>query len=119
MNPYTSETWTLQFLVEERRKLFHDKTRHSSLRVGTNGIYNGCPVPYVPSSTFNLGATYHFKSAGSRSSRSALPIRRQADHLQQPIAAPGDLTMPSYGTVNLGLTAPFKHFTCYSTGWTS
>jgi len=78
---------------------------------GTNGVYNGSPVPYVPASTFNLGATYHFKLGGV----SIIPVGAfqfvgTQTIFNNLIAAPSDLTMSSYGTVNIGLTAPFKHF---------
>jgi iron complex outermembrane receptor protein len=75
------------------------------------GVYNGSPVPYVPSSTFNLGATYNFKIGGI----TIIPVGAfqfvgTQTIFNNQIGAPSDLTMSSYGTVNLGLTAPFKHF---------
>ncbi len=76
-----------------------------------NGVsYNGSPVSYVPSSTFNLGATYHFKLGHV----SIIPVGAFQFVGTQTIfnnltGAPSNQTMPSYGTVNVGLTAPFKH----------
>jgi iron complex outermembrane receptor protein len=72
--------------------------------------YDGSPVPYVPSSTFNLGATYNFKIGGV----SIIPVGAfqfvgTQTIFDNSLAAPSHQTMPSYGTVNLGLTAPFKH----------
>ena len=73
--------------------------------------YNGSPVPYVPSSTFNLGATYQFKLFRGVT---IIPVGAYQFVGTQRIfnnvlGAPSNLTMPSYGTVNLGITAPFKH----------
>lgn len=72
--------------------------------------YDGLPVPYVPASTFNLGATYSFKVAH----RVIIPVAAfqfvgTQTIFDNSIGAPSTATMPSYGTVNLGLTAPFKH----------
>ncbi len=76
-----------------------------------NGLaYNGSPVPYVPSSTFNLGATYHFRVGGV----SIIPVGAfqfvgTQNIFDNTVGAPSKLAMPSYGTLNVGLTAPFKH----------
>ncbi len=83
---------------------------YTSYVVGSTA-YNGSPVPYVPASTFNLGATYRFKLFH------AVPLIPVAafqfvgtQHIfDNSIGAPSYTTMPSYGTLNLGLTAPFKH----------
>ena len=74
--------------------------------------YNGSPVPYVPSSTFNLGATYSFKLFHGVT---VIPVGAfqfvGTQHIfDNSLGAPSNLTMSSYGTLNLGLTAPFKHF---------
>ncbi len=73
--------------------------------------YNGIPVPYVPASTFNLGATYNFKIHGA----TIIPVAAFQFVGTQTIfnnntGAPSNQTMASYGTLNAGLTAPFKHF---------
>lgn len=74
--------------------------------------YNGAPVPYVPSSTFNLGATYHFNL---QQNVTIIPVAAfqyvgTQTIFDNSLGAPSRQTMPSYGTVNLGVTAPFKHF---------
>lgn len=84
---------------------------HYTQYVVSGLAYNGSAVPYVPSSTFNLGATYNFKVGGI----SIIPVGAYQFVGRQyifdnSIGAPSNQTMPSYGTVNLGLTAPFKHF---------
>ncbi len=77
-----------------------------------NGLaYDGSAVPYVPTSTFNLGATYRFKIHGV----SIIPVAAYQFVGTQYIfnnmlGAPSNLTMSSYGTINGGITAPFKHF---------
>ncbi len=72
--------------------------------------YNGSAVPYVPFSTFNAGATYHFKVGGV----TIIPVGAfqfvgQQHIFDNSLGAPSNLTMASYGTMNVGLTAPFKH----------
>ena len=77
-----------------------------------NGVaYNGLPVPYTPSSTFNLGATYRFKLGHGISivPVTAFQFVGTQSIFNNNIAAPSNLTMSSYGTLNLGVTAPFKH----------
>lgn len=83
--------------------------RYTNYVVGSLA-YNGSPVPYVPSTTFNLGATYRFKVGHV----SIIPVGAfqfvGTQHIfDNSIGAPSDLTMASYGTFNVGLTAPFKH----------
>ncbi|MDE3165402.1 MAG: TonB-dependent receptor [Acidobacteriota bacterium] len=73
--------------------------------------FDGSAVPYVPYSTLNIGATYHFKVGGVP----VIPVAAfqyvgRQNIFDNTVGAPSPLTMPSYGTVNLGLTAPFKHF---------
>jgi iron complex outermembrane receptor protein len=83
--------------------------RYTNYNVG--GLaYDGSPVPYVPSSTFNLGATYHFKVGGIP----IIPVAAfqfvgRQNIFDNTVGAPSVVTEPSYGTLNLGLTAPFKH----------
>jgi iron complex outermembrane recepter protein len=73
--------------------------------------YDGSPVPYVPSSTFNLGATYNLKVAGvTLIPVGAFQFVGRQNIFDNTVGAPSNLTMPSYGTLNLGVTAPFKHF---------
>lgn len=72
--------------------------------------YDGSPVPYVPASTLNLGATYNLKVRGV----SIIPVAAfqfvgTQNIFDNVAGAPSAATMPSYGTLNLGLTAPFKH----------
>ena len=69
------------------------------------------PVPYVPSSTFNLGATYNFKLGHGVSiiPVGAFQFVGTQSIFDNTVGAPSTTTMPSYGTVNLGVTAPFKH----------
>jgi iron complex outermembrane receptor protein len=86
-----------------------EAAHYTSYVVG-NVSYNGLPVSYVPSSTFNLGATYHFKIGGV----SIIPVGAfqfvgTQRIFNNALAAPSNLTMGSYGTLNAGLTAPFKH----------
>ncbi len=76
----------------------------------SGGAFNGSPVPYVPASTFNIGATYNFKIGGV----SIIPVGAfqfvgTQTIFNNQLAAPSTATMPSYGTLNAGLTAPFKH----------
>ena len=74
--------------------------------------YNGSPVPYVPSSTFNIGATYHFNLTNAIS---IIPVGAfqfaGSQHIfDNTVGAPSNQSLAGYGTVNLGVTAPFKHF---------
>ena len=84
--------------------------RYTSYNVG--GLaYDGSPVPYVASSMLNVGVTYNFKLAGV----TFIPVGSfqyvgRQSIFDNTIGAPSHVTMPSYGTVNLGVTAPFKHF---------
>jgi iron complex outermembrane receptor protein len=83
--------------------------RYTNYNVG--GLaYDGSPVPYVPASTFNLGANYKFNVGHI----SIIPVAAfqfvGTQHIfDNSIGAPSNLTMASYGTLNAGLTAPFKH----------
>ena len=85
-------------------------SHYTSYNVG--GLaYDGMTVPYVPASTFNLGATYNFKIAGiTLIPVGAFQFVGTQNIFDNTVGAPSALTMPSYGTVNLGVTAPFKHF---------
>jgi iron complex outermembrane recepter protein len=89
-----------------------EAARYTSYVVSTNGTsYNGIPVPYVPASTFNIGATYNFKIGRV----SIIPVGAfqfvgTQTIFDNSIAAPSNRTMSSYGTLNAGVTAPFKHF---------
>lgn len=84
---------------------------HYTSYVVSGYAYDGLPVPYVPASTFNFGATYSFKLAHKVT---VIPVGAfqfvgTQTIFDNSLGAPSNLTMPSYGTVNLGLTAPFKH----------
>ncbi len=86
-----------------------EAAHYTNYNVGS-AVYDGSPVPYVPSSTFNLGATYHFKVGGVP----IIPVAAfqfvgRQNIFDNTVGAPSNVTMPSYGTLNLGLTAPFKH----------
>ncbi len=79
--------------------------------------YNGLPVPYVPASTFNIGAYYQFKI-------SQVPVRpmvafqgvgRQAI-FNNVTVLPSSQTMKGYGTLNFGLSAPYRRFELDVTG---
>ncbi len=89
-----------------------EAARYTSYVVNNSGgSFNGSPVPYVPASTFNVGATYSFKVAHGVS---IIPVGAFQFVGTQTIfnnntGAPSNLTMASYGTLNAGLTAPFKH----------
>ena len=73
--------------------------------------YNGSSVPYVPSSTVNLGGYYkvalpHDISFEPNASFEAIGIQHLFDNS---IGAPSTQTMPSYQTLNLGFSVPFRH----------
>jgi iron complex outermembrane receptor protein len=84
---------------------------HYTTYVVGNIAYDGSPVPYVPSSTFNAGATYNFKLFHKIS---VIPVGAfqfvgTQRIFNNALGAPSNLPMSSYGTLNAGLTAPFKH----------
>jgi iron complex outermembrane receptor protein len=87
-----------------------EAARYTSYNVG--GLaYDGSPVPYVPASTFNLGATYNFRIGRSVA---IIPVAAYQfvgtqTIFDNSIGAPSNATMASYGTMNLGVTAAFKH----------
>lgn len=89
-----------------------EAARYTSYVVNDSGsAYNGLPVSYVPSSTFNIGATYHFKLFGA----TFIPVGAfqfvgQQYIFNNNLGAPSNIPMASYGTLNAGLTVPFKHF---------
>jgi len=85
--------------------------RHYNLRHVVQGVsYNGSrfPASFVdiqPGSYLSLQAV----SRPSPHPGRRVPIRREQRIFDNNVAAPSNLTMPSYGTVNAGLTTPFKH----------
>lgn len=88
-----------------------EAARYTSYVVDQSGTsFNGIPVPYVPASTFNIGATYNFKIGKV----SIIPVGAfqfvgTQTIFDNSVGAPSNATMASYGTLNAGLTAPFKH----------
>ncbi len=81
--------------------------------------YSGLPVPYVPSSLFNLGAYYSFKLTRNLSIEPMASYQFVgSQHLFDNNGAidvpgsngplPSTQTMPSYGTLNLSIRAPYK-----------
>ncbi len=74
--------------------------------------YNGSSVPYVPSSTVNLGGYYKITlpdhiAVEPNATFESIGIQHLFDNT---VGAPSNRTMPSYQTVNLGVSVPFSHF---------
>jgi iron complex outermembrane receptor protein len=74
--------------------------------------YNGSPVPYVPAQTFNAGFYYSFKAFHRLTLDPAGEFQFiGAQHVfDNTVGAPSNQTMAAYGTMNLSLKIPFKHF---------
>jgi iron complex outermembrane receptor protein len=72
--------------------------------------YNGSPVPYVPTSTLNVGVYYDWKPSESVMIEPMASFQFiGSQHLFDNVAvAPSNQTMSSYGTLNLGVKAPIK-----------
>ena len=74
--------------------------------------YNNLPVPYVPTSTVNLGASYdfHHQDAVVFTPRIWYQYTGTQHIFDNNAGAPSNQTMAGYGVVNLGFKAPiFKH----------
>ncbi|MDE3155796.1 MAG: TonB-dependent receptor [Acidobacteriota bacterium] len=78
----------------------------------TGGVsYNGSPVPYVPSSMFNVGAYFDVKASDSVEIEPTASFQfTGAQHLfDNTTGAPSPQTMSAFGTVNLGVKVPFRY----------
>lgn len=80
---------------------------------GSSGkSYNGSSVPYVPSTLVNFGAYYQFKPSAAVTIQPTASFQFTGiQHLfDNSVGAPSGQVMPSFGTLNLGVTTPFHHF---------
>ncbi len=78
----------------------------------TGGVsYNGSPVPYVPTSTFDVGAYFDVKAPNGLELEPTASFQYTgAQHLfDNTTGAPSPQTMASFGTVNLGVKVPFHY----------
>lgn len=80
---------------------------------GSPGLnYNGVAVPYIPSSLANAGAYYEIHPYGSLvvQPTASFQFSGRQHIFDNTLGAPSQQTMPSYETVNLGLSVPFRRF---------
>ncbi len=74
--------------------------------------FNGSPVPYVPAQTLDAGAYYNFKAFHRFTLEPTAEFQFiGTQHVfDNTVGAPSNQMMASYGTLNLSLKIPFKHF---------
>ena len=86
-----------------------EKAKYSSYVTG--GVsYNGAPVPYVPSSTLDVGAYFNLEAHGLDIEPTASFQYTGAQHIfDNTTGAPSPQTEAAFGTVNAGVKIPFRY----------
>lgn len=74
--------------------------------------YNGLPVSYVPDTILNLGSYYTIPLSENVAVQPRIwyQYTGQQTIFDNTVGAPSTRTMPTFGTVNLGVNVPLNHF---------